>query len=175
MIVPKQHWLVLNYLIIIDILYKKHNKRLEADTVFILQVFYYVSCKVYQYKRIFLNFNEFKLIWNIVFYVVGPPQTPTNFTLVSSTDTSIVIEWIPGYNGGHEQIFIIQYRIINESNIWITQKIPKYDRQTYTLVDLQGDTWYELRMFAGNKFDRSLVTYIQSISTMPAVDKGIFF
>jgi hypothetical protein len=86
-----------------------------------------------------------------------------------------VIEWIPGYNGGHEQIFIIQYRIINESNIWITQKIPKYDRQTYTLVGLQGDTWYELRMFAVNKFDRSLVTYIQSISTMPAVDKVIFF
>jgi hypothetical protein len=57
----------------------------------------------------------------------------------------------------------------------MTQKIPKYDRQTYTLVGLQGDTWYELRMFAVNKFDRSLVTYIQSISTMPAVDKGIFF
>jgi hypothetical protein len=34
----------------------------------------------------------------------GPPQTPTNFTLVSSTDTSIVVEWIPGYNGGHEKI-----------------------------------------------------------------------
>jgi hypothetical protein len=57
-----------------------------------------------------------------------------------------VVEWIPGYNGGHEQIFNIQYRIINESNKWMTQKIPKYDRQTYTLVGLQGDTWYELRM-----------------------------
>jgi hypothetical protein len=86
-----------------------------------------------------------------------------------------VVEWIPGYNGGHEQIFNIQYRIINESNKWMTQKIPKYDRQTYTLVGLQGDTWYELRMFAENKFDSSLVTYIQSKSTMPAVDKGIFF
>jgi hypothetical protein len=86
-----------------------------------------------------------------------------------------VIKWIPGYNGGDEQTFNIQYRIINESKIWTTQEIPKYNRQTYTLVGLQGDTWYKLRMFAKNKFDRSRVTYIQSISTMPAVAKGIFF
>ena len=41
-------------------------------------------------------------------YVVGPPQTPTNVTLVSSTDTSILVEWIPGYDGGHVQTFSIQ-------------------------------------------------------------------
>jgi hypothetical protein len=86
-----------------------------------------------------------------------------------------VIEWIPGYNGGDEQTFNIQYCIINESKIWTTQEIPKYNRQNYTLIGLQGDTWYKLRMFAKNKFDRSRVTYIQNISTMPAVAKGIFF
>jgi hypothetical protein len=86
-----------------------------------------------------------------------------------------VIAWIPGYKGGDEQTFNIQYCIINESKIWTTQEIPKYNRQTYILVGLQGDTWYELRMFAENKFGRSLVTDIQSISTMPAVEKGISF
>ena len=101
----------------------------------------------------------------IICFVAGPPQTPANFTLVSSTDTSIVVEWIPGYNGGYEQTFNIQYRIVNESKIWMTQKIPQYNRQTYTLSELQGDTWYELRMFAGNKFDRSHFTYIQSMAT----------
>ena len=85
-----------------------------------------------------------------------------------------MIEWIPGYSGGDEQTFNIQYRIINESKIWTAQEIPKYNRQIYILVGLQGDTWYELRMFADNKFDRSLVTDIQSISTMPAVEKGNF-
>jgi len=73
--------------------------------------------------------------------------------LVSSTDTRIVVEWIPGYNGGHEQHFNLQYRIVNESKAWITQEIPQYDRQTYKLSGLQADTWYELRMFAENKFD----------------------
>ena len=50
-------------------------------------------------------------------------------------------------------------------------KIPQYNRQTYTLSGLQGDTGYELRMFAKNMFDRSLVTDIQLISTMPSVVK----
>jgi hypothetical protein len=117
-----------------------------------------------------VNSNKFEIIC----YVVGTPRTPTNFTLVSSTDTSIVIEWIPGYNGGDEQTFNIQYCISNESKIWTTQEIPKYNRQTYILVGLQGDTLYTLRMFAENKFDISRVTYIQSISTMPAVEKGIY-
>jgi hypothetical protein len=86
-----------------------------------------------------------------------------------------VVEWIPGYNGGHEQTFSIQYRIINESKIWTTRKIPQYNNQTYILSDLQGDTWYELRMFAENKFDKSNVTDIQSISTEPSIEKGMPF
>jgi hypothetical protein len=111
----------------------------------------------------------------LFFYVVGPPQAPTNFTIVSFTDTSIVVEWIPGYDGGHEQTFNIQYRIVNESKIWFTQTIPQYNRHTYTLSGLQGDTGYELRMLAENKFYRSLATDIQLISTMPSVVKGMAF
>ena len=84
-----------------------------------------------------------------------------------------MVEWIPGYNGGHEQTFNIQYRVVNESMIWITQAIPQYNRQTYTLLGLQGDTRYELRMIAENKFDRSSVTDKQIISTMPSVEKGM--
>ena len=76
-----------------------------------------------------------------------------------------MVEWIPGYNGGHEQTFSIQYRIINESKIWTTQEIPKYNRQTYTLSGLQSDTWYELRMFAKNEYDESSATDMQSILT----------
>ena len=85
-----------------------------------------------------------------------------------------MVEWIPGYNGGHEQTFKIQYRIVNESQMWNTQEIPQYNRQTYILSGLQSDTWYELRMFAENKLDRSSATDIQSRSTLsPSVEKGM--
>ena len=84
-----------------------------------------------------------------------------------------MVEWIPGYNGGHEQTFNIQYRIVNESKTWMTHEIPQYNKETYTLSGLQSNTLYELRMFAENKFDRSSVTDIQRISTVPSVKKGM--
>ena len=55
----------------------------------------------------------------------------------------------------------------------MTQEIPQYSKQTYILSGLQSDTWYELRMFAENKFDRSSVTDIQSIRTIPSIEKGM--
>ena len=85
------------------------------------------------------------------------------------------MEWIPGYNGGHEQTFRMQYRIINESNKWLAQQIPQYNKQTFILSGLQSNTWYELRMFANNRFDRSSFTDIESISTVPYIEKGMSF
>ena len=68
-----------------------------------------------------------------------------------------MIEWIPEYNGGHVQTFNIQYRIVNETKTWLPQKIPQYNRQTYTLSGLQSNTWYELRMFAKISFTGALL------------------
>ena len=81
-----------------------------------------------------------------------------------------MIEWIPGYDGGNEQTFNIQYRIVNESKIWMTREIPLYDKKTYILSGLQSNTRYELRMFAKNKFDRNTVTDIQNKSTVPSIE-----
>ena len=53
------------------------------------------------------------------------------------------------------------------------QGIPQYNKQTYILSGLQSSTWYELRMFAENKFDRSSFTDIQSISTASSIEKGM--
>ena len=55
----------------------------------------------------------------------------------------------------------------------MTHEIPQYNKQTYTLSGLKGDTWYALRMFAEHKFDKSSVTYIQIISTGPSIEKGM--
>jgi hypothetical protein len=40
----------------------------------------------------------------------------------------------------------------------MTHAIAKYNKQTYILSGLKDDTWYELRLFAENKFDKSSVT-----------------
>ncbi|XP_067651667.1 protein turtle-like [Haliotis asinina] len=41
----------------------------------------------------------------------GPPQTPTQFRdLDNSTTSSVWLSWLPGFNGGQPQTFLIEYR-----------------------------------------------------------------
>ncbi|CAC5404061.1 IGSF9B [Mytilus coruscus] len=97
------------------------------------------------------------------------PETPSNFTLTSSSETSITVQWIPGYNGGHTQTFYIEYRI-SGTNAWFPQEIKTSNQldthNLYTLSGLQDKTSYELRMYAKNSFNQSQHTEIATIRTL---------
>jgi hypothetical protein len=71
-------------------------------------------------------------------------------TRINRYNRSKFSKWIPGYNGGHEQTFNIQYRVVNESTIWNTQKISLYNKQTYILSGLQSGTGYNRSKFAND-------------------------
>jgi hypothetical protein len=68
------------------------------------------------------------------------PQTPANFSLVSSTETSILVEWTPGYSGEHEQTFYLEYRACR-TETWSLKEISHNTKQltslTYVLSGLQ--------------------------------------
>ncbi|CAC5394845.1 unnamed protein product [Mytilus coruscus] len=100
----------------------------------------------------------------------GGPETPLNFTITSSGETSITVQWIPGYDGGHTQSFYIEYRMIG-TNAWFPDHEIKTSNQLdshniYTLSGLQDKTTYELRMYAKNKFNQSQHTDIQTTKTL---------
>ena len=92
------------------------------------------------------------------------------------TDSSITVTWIPGYNGGHQQTFHLQYRV-SGSDEWKLVDIPnnhkeeQSDLMSYTLTELQDETLYELRMYAVNKFNSSLHTQIIEKQTSAAKGK----
>ncbi|XP_067678931.1 synaptogenesis protein syg-2-like [Haliotis asinina] len=51
------------------------------------------------------------LTYTISVVSAGPPQTPTQFRdLDNATKSSIWLSWLPGFNGGHPQTFLIEYR-----------------------------------------------------------------
>ena len=104
------------------------------------------------------------------------PQTPANFSLVSSTETSILVEWTPGYSGEHEQTFYLEYRA-RRTETWSLKEVYHNTKQvtslTYVLSGLQDSTLYELKMYSKNMFDRSLSTDIDIIQTRETQDKGI--
>ena len=104
------------------------------------------------------------------------PQTPANFSLVSSTETSILVEWTPGYNYNHEQTFYLEYRACR-TETWslneISHNTKQLTSQTYVLSGLQDNTVYELKMYSENMFGRSLSTDIDIIQTSRKQEKGI--
>ncbi|VDI69601.1 Hypothetical predicted protein, partial [Mytilus galloprovincialis] len=100
------------------------------------------------------------------------PQTPSNFNITSSSETSITVQWIPGYNGGQKQTFYVQYRT-SGTNTWVLQEIimiNRLDKQNfYTLSGLQEKTTYELRMYAQNAFNQSKKTDTATATTLQSV------
>jgi len=123
------------------------------------------------YPKCFLRFTV-----HLPCHISVHPQTPANFSLVSSTETSILVEWTPGYSGDHEQTFYLEYRA-RRTETWSLKEISHNTKQltslTYVLFGLQDSTLYELKMYSKNMFSRSLSTDIDIIQTREKQEKGI--
>jgi hypothetical protein len=123
------------------------------------------------YEKCFLRFTV-----HLPCHISVLPQTPANFSLVSSTETSILVEWTPGYSGDHEQTFYLEYRA-RRTETWSLKEISHNTKQvtslTYVLSGLQDNTLYELKMYSKNMFGRSLSTDIDIIQTKEKLDKGM--
>lgn len=105
-----------------------------------------------------------------MFYPEGPPDEPYNFTYIDVTESAVTLQWLPGYDGGHEQTFVIQYRI-KDLKVWNEKQVSKYDlfssvgSNIFTLTGLDAGKLYEIRMYSRNKIGRSLSSDIQKVST----------
>lgn len=63
---------------------------------------------------------------------LGAPETPSNFTITCSSESSITVQWIPSYDGGQTQTFYVQYRT-SGTNTWILREI-----QTINKIDIHN-------------------------------------
>jgi hypothetical protein len=123
------------------------------------------------YPKYFLRFTV-----HLPCHISVHPQTPANFSLVSSTETTILVEWTPGYSGDHEQTFYLEYRTFR-TETWSAKEISQNTKQltslTYVLSGLQDSTLYELQMYSKNMLGRSLSTGRDIIQTRNKQEKGI--
>ena len=123
------------------------------------------------YPKCFLRFTV-----HLPCYISVLLQTPANFSLVSSTETTILVEWTPGYTDDHEQTFYLEYRACR-TETWSLKEISYNAKQltsiTYVLSGLQDSTLYALKMDSKNMFGRSLSTDIDIIQTSEKQETGI--
>ncbi|KAF7491097.1 Protein turtle [Sarcoptes scabiei] len=98
-----------------------------------------------------LNFSTTLIVNNT------SPQTPTN-VFVKTYNSKATIRWDANYDGGHNQTFVLSFRILNLNNFddWRTIYVPSSETgNQFTLYNLKSDTQYEFRMYAMNEIGLS--------------------
>ncbi|XP_060565353.1 nephrin-like [Ruditapes philippinarum] len=96
------------------------------------------------------------------------PDIPINLTYKSGsiTESSVILVWSPGFDGGFPQTFNLLYHISQEEQ-WHSVQVPDTNEQTisYTLTGLLSSKTYNIRMFAMNKKGNSSNTKTLQLAT----------
>jgi hypothetical protein len=101
------------------------------------------------------------------FLFTGAPWRPENIQLDELQQTAIRISWIPGFNGGFSQTFVIQ--LSTDQINWFngtTVDENRLRRLSISITDLQESKKYFLRIIAYNVLGRSNFSDIYSFTTL---------
>ena len=91
-------------------------------------------------------------------YYSGPPTTPTDLS-VECPDVAVVV-WRPGFDGGSEQTFVIEYS--SNQSLWQTHRPKlaadslKEDYLRTFVNDISPNTLYFFRIKAHNAFGEAV-------------------
>ena len=61
-------------------------------------------------------------------FFLGPPEAPTNCSVVNQTTDSLEVECLPGFNGGLEQEFVLEVADMQSKVVLAnaTDKLPEF-------------------------------------------------
>lgn len=97
-----------------------------------------------------------------------PPEKPQYLRATNTTENKLQLRWIPGFDGGHDQTFILEYRN-GETGSWMKITVDSStsddDPQIYELSGLQSSKLYEIKLCAENKIGTSPNTDSIMVST----------
>ena len=98
-----------------------------------------------------INNREETRSFEIMLIERGPPETPTELSVTSTTSISVTLTWLPGFNGGYEDTtFSLKYRRQGSTSTWVVVDNLAGDLQSYTLSTLDSNTQYEFRLHSTN-------------------------
>jgi hypothetical protein len=87
------------------------------------------------------------------------PGAPTMFKYLPKylTETSTILQWQPGFNGGPAQMFVLKYKLDFGEN-WTKVIVPDTGEKLirYSIIDLEMDSFYVAELFAVNSEGKSM-------------------
>jgi hypothetical protein len=98
----------------------------------------------------------------------GNPESPRGFQHLYEelTESSITVQWIPGFDGGPRQTFVLRYKN-NLDRLWTDIDIPDNGEKimSYTVTSLTSGTLYNCVLYARNNIGNSSQTDVLGIRT----------
>ncbi|KAJ8319720.1 LOW QUALITY PROTEIN: hypothetical protein KUTeg_002731 [Tegillarca granosa] len=90
----------------------------------------------------------------------APPEAPTEFSLAENGTKSVKVTWKRGFNGGHEQTFVIRYTNTDTKEMKETTKEDTSLNSNYTIeIDgLEPSTTYHFWIYSTNKKGNSTLS-----------------
>lgn len=97
-----------------------------------------------------LGFDAFAVVLNRT----SPPDPPRILRVVNVTSGSVTLRWVPGFDGGLNQVFRVRYRSI-DSNIddpsYLYRDVYPANATTVMVGSLRDNTLYEFAVMASNQ------------------------
>ena len=100
-------------------------------------------------------------MWNLCYncititYHLGRPEVPTNVTVKRTALTTVLVSWVPGYNGGADCTFTVQFKK-SDSNTWTSAAAVGTNATSTELSNSKSwDGLFVFRVTAVNEFGSS--------------------
>ncbi|XP_052219241.1 nephrin-like isoform X3 [Dreissena polymorpha] len=95
---------------------------------------------------------------------LSKPEVPKEIQVSRTGQTELIIEWIPGFNGGESQTFTIRYKALSDGSwMFFPLNISHY---IWTIDGLKSGTTYQIQMMALNTIGQSDWTQEINITTL---------
>ncbi|XP_052219306.1 cell adhesion molecule Dscam2-like isoform X2 [Dreissena polymorpha] len=93
------------------------------------------------------------------------PAIPEHFGIPDNTitDSSVIVEWKPGFNGGDDQWFVIGYKQ-HTGERWTYRTILEHIERI-SIEELVAGTSYQFKMYAENSIGKSAETNVITVTT----------
>ncbi|XP_077563863.1 protein turtle-like isoform X3 [Haemaphysalis longicornis] len=93
------------------------------------------------------------------------PHAPTNVS-VNTSAFAATVSWLPGYDGGHPQTYVLWYRLVGQGDAeWRTIRVYPDNAITLTIHNLQPESSYEFQVLSRNAFGDGLYSDIVRANT----------
>ncbi|XP_052063746.1 neural cell adhesion molecule 1-like isoform X2 [Mytilus californianus] len=145
---------------------KVHGKEVHLDGYKVTLTIRDLTAQDFNNYSLTLKSGFADVTHTIVLESTSVPETPGNFSMTTTSTTSITMQWDPKSGGGHKQAFYIQYRVQGAFE-WYTTLAGEEDinepkrRRIYEVINLQKGKAYGLRIYAENRAGkRSNVTEV---------------